>query len=131
MDGRDKSQPETDDKRYVYLAIRLPPNLTEKLENTLKHFNETTSKNHTKQSFIYSAITEKFDKEQLNISIGARPRQEGKQVRLKIEKIVVDKLDQHLNELKKWEKNPGSRNLWLISAIEDKLNQNITETAEV
>ncbi len=131
MDGRDKSQPEADDKKYVYLAIRLPPNLTEKLENTLKHFSDTTSKNHTKQSFIYSAITEKFDKEQLNISIGARPRREGKQVRLKIEKIVVDKLDQHLSELKKWEKNPGSRNLWLISAIEDKLNQNITETVEV
>lgn len=131
MEGRDKSQPESEDNKYIYLAIRLPPNVTERLENTLMHFSNTTSKNYTKQSFIYSAITEKFDKEQKNITTGQRPRREGKQVRLKIEKIVVDKLDQHLLELKKWEKNPGSRNLWLISAIEDKLNQNNLEKADV
>ncbi|MDX8430629.1 MAG: hypothetical protein SNF33_02315 [Candidatus Algichlamydia australiensis] len=122
MSEEKKEKKTRGDEDNVYFSIRLPPTLTERLEKTIERLNKSNPEKHYKQSFIYHSVVEQLDKERERITEGLRPREEGKQVRFKLKKIVAEKLNQHMKDLKNWEKNPGSRNLWITWAIENKIN---------
>lgn len=108
-------------KKYVYYNLRLSPPLADRLERAIAELNASAKKKYSKQNLIHSAIIEQLEREMKNIQDGGQVKKL-KQVRLKIDRRVSTLLDEHLQGLKQSKQNPGSKNLWINSAIDEKLS---------